>query len=68
MGKLFNEEEYEDWKANWPDSLSEDYVLDKKHSKHTTYKQYIDRVQKQDDLIPLQEAKKDEERKLKKKK
>ncbi len=46
MDEEISWEEYEDWKANWPDSLSEDYIFDKKSFKHSTYKKYIDKFKK----------------------
>lgn len=49
-------EEYEDWKANWPDSLSEDYVFDSKGCKRTSYKEYIAQVQKMDDIQAAKES------------
>lgn len=42
-------EEYEDWKANWPDSLSENYKFDRLDGKETSFKEYMDHVQKQVD-------------------
>lgn len=49
-------EEYEDWKANWPDSLSDDYKFDRQLGRETSYKEYIDKVQKLDDKQALKES------------
>lgn len=49
-------EEYEDWKANWPDSLREDYVFDSSNSSETTYEEYIEKVQKLDDDLARKES------------
>lgn len=32
-------EEYEDWKANWPDSLQEGYVFNREHHRQTSYQE-----------------------------
>ncbi|MCQ9209405.1 helix-turn-helix domain-containing protein [Granulicatella seriolae] len=42
-------EEYEDWKANWPDSMDENYKFNRQNGASTSYKKYIDRAQRQDD-------------------
>lgn len=49
-------EEYEDWKANWPDSLDENYKFNRQNGASTSYKEYIDRVQKEDDLSAKKES------------
>jgi len=48
-------EEYEDWKANWPDSLEDDYVFDRQEGKETSFQEYIDKVQAFDDAQARQE-------------
>lgn len=48
--------EYEDWKANWPDSLQEGYDFDKEHNRQTNYKEYMEKVKRQDDLKAAQES------------
>lgn len=49
-------EEYEDWKANWPDSLDENYKFNRQNGASTSYKEYIDRVQKEDDIATKKET------------
>ena len=41
MDEEISWEEYEDWKANWPDSLREDYEFNPEGSKNTSYKEYM---------------------------
>lgn len=49
-------EEYEDWKANWPDSLREDYEFNPEGSKNTSYEEYMAQVQKLDDMQAAKES------------
>lgn len=55
-------EEYEDWKANWPDSMREDYVFKPQNKKQTSYKEYIDKVQRMDDRQAKEEKRADLEK------
>ncbi|NLX75610.1 MAG: helix-turn-helix transcriptional regulator [Synergistaceae bacterium] len=48
-------EEYEDWKANWPDSMDENYKFNRQNGSSTSYKKYIDRAQMQDDFLAYRE-------------
>jgi len=49
-------EEYEDWKANWPDSLREDYQFNPEGSKNTSYEEYMGQVQRLDDMQAAKES------------
>ena len=49
-------EEYEDWKANWPDSLREDYQFNPVGSKNTSYEEYMGQVQRLDDMQAAKES------------
>ncbi len=49
-------EEYEDWKANWPDSLSEDYEFNSVVSKNTSYDEYMAQVQNLDNMKVAKES------------
>lgn len=49
-------EEYEDWKANWPDSADENYKFNRQNGASTSYKEYIDRVQKEEDIAARKET------------
>lgn len=56
MDEEISWEEYEDWKANWPDSLREDYEFNPEGSKNTSYKEYMAQVQKLDDIQATKES------------
>lgn len=48
MDDIISYEEYEDWKANWPASLEEDYQYVPVNDKKTSYKEYIYNLQEYD--------------------
>lgn len=43
-------EEYEDWKANWPDSTKEDYVPNIINKKQISYDEYLAEIQARDEI------------------
>jgi len=49
-------EEYEDWKANWPQSTSDDYQFDRQNGASTSYKEFIKLVEKEERIADIKES------------
>lgn len=60
MDGEITQEEYEGWKANWPESLAADYKFNPQNRKATYYDEYIQNVQRHDDMQALSEIRTEE--------
>ena len=50
LGGKITLEEYEDWKANWPDSTKKDYVPNIINKKHISYDEYLAEIQARNEI------------------